>query len=84
LVIRRNLSDGGLALFTTSCPTGTGMDALVQIERQRWAIENSFETTKNELGFDHNETQSWHGWHRHVSLAILAFAMAVIRTTQTR
>jgi hypothetical protein len=30
--------------------------------------------------FDHNETRSWHGWHRHVSLVMLAFAMmAVIR-----
>jgi hypothetical protein len=38
------------------------------------------ETAKTELGLDHNETRSWHGWHRHVSLVMLAFAMlAVIR-----
>jgi hypothetical protein len=44
------------------------------------AIEDSFETAKNELGLTHNETRSWHGWHRHVSLVMLAFAMlAVIR-----
>ena len=44
------------------------------------AIEDSFETAKNELGLDHNETRSWHGWHRHVSLVMLAFAvMATIR-----
>ena len=44
------------------------------------AIEDSFETTKNELGLDHNETRSWHGWRRHVSLVMLAFAMmATIR-----
>ncbi|MFB0493678.1 hypothetical protein ABIE45_006334 [Methylobacterium sp. OAE515] len=23
----------------------------------------------------HNESRSWHGWHRHVSLVMLAFAM---------
>ena len=40
----------------------------------RWAIEDSFETAKNEFGLDHNESRSWHGWHRHVSLAMLAFA----------
>ena len=34
-------------------------------EGHRWAIEDSFETTKNELGLDHNETRSWNGWHRH-------------------
>ncbi|RZF59102.1 IS701 family transposase, partial [Sphingomonas populi] len=26
-------------------------------------------------GLDHNETRSWHGWYRHVSLVMLAFAM---------
>src|SRR6188474_3343574 len=42
--------------------------------------EDSFETAKNEFGLDHNESRSWHGWHRHVSLVILAFAMmAAIR-----
>lgn len=47
----------------------------------RWkAIEDSSETAKNELGLDHNETRSWHGWHRHVALVMLAFAMtAAIR-----
>jgi SRSO17 transposase len=50
------------------------------VEGHRWAIEDSFEAAKNELGLDHNETRSWHGWHRHISLVMLAFAMmAVIR-----
>ena len=35
---------------------------------------------RNELRLDHNESRSWHGWHRHVSLVMLAFAMmAAIR-----
>jgi SRSO17 transposase len=52
----------------------------VAVEGHRWAIEDSFETAKNEFGLDHNESRSWHGWHRHVSLAMLAFAMmAAIR-----
>ena len=56
------------------------MKKLVSVEGHRWAIEDSFETAKNELGLDHNETRSWHGWHRHVSLVMLAFAMmAIIR-----
>jgi SRSO17 transposase len=80
LLIRRNISDGELAFFTTWCPQGTGMDTLVRVEGHRWAIEDSFETAKNELGLDHNETRSWHGWHRHVSLVMLVFAMmATIR-----
>ena len=34
---------------------------------------DSFEAAKNELGLDHDETRSCHGWHRHVSLVMLAF-----------
>jgi SRSO17 transposase len=80
LLIRRNIADGELAFFTTWCPAGTPVAVLVNVEGQRWAIEDSFETAKNELGLDHNETRSWHGWHRHVSLVMLAFAMlAAIR-----
>jgi SRSO17 transposase len=80
LLIRRNIANGDLAFFSTWCPKGTPMAKLVAVEGHRWAIEDSFETAKNELGLDHNETRSWHGWHRHVSLVMLAFAMmAIIR-----
>ncbi len=80
LLIRRNITDGTLAFFSTWCPAGTGIESLVKVEGHRWAIEDSFETAKNELGLDHNESRSWHGWHRHVSLVMLAFAMmAAIR-----
>jgi SRSO17 transposase len=80
LLIRRNIADGDLAFFSTWCPKGTPMKKLVLVEGRRWAIEDSFETAKNELGLDHNETRSWHGWHRHVSMVMLAFAMmATIR-----
>lgn len=80
LLIRRNIADGDLAFFSTWCPAGTDIEMLVRVEGHRWAIEDSFETAKNELGLDHNETRSWHGWHRHVSLVMLAFAMmAAIR-----
>lgn len=80
LLIRRGIADGDLAFFSTWCPAGTPIETLVKVEGHRWAIEDSFETAKNELGLDHNETRSWHGWHRHVSLVMLAFAMmALIR-----
>ena len=80
LLIRRSIADGELAFFSTWCPAGTGIEILVKVEGHRWAIEDSLETAKNELGLDHNETRSWHGWHRHVSLVMLAFAMlAAIR-----
>ena len=59
---------------------GTTLETLVAVEGRRWSIKDGFETAKNELGLDHNETRSWHDWHRHVSLVMLAFAMlATIR-----
>src|SRR5918997_1724920 len=80
LLIRRSLTDGARAFFSTWCPAGTGIETLVAVEGRRWAIEDAFETAKTELGLSHNETRSWHGWHRHVSLVMLAFAMmAVVR-----
>jgi SRSO17 transposase len=80
LLIRRNIADGDIAFFSTWCPKDTPIETLVKVEGHRWAIEDSFETAKNELGLDHNETRSWHGWQRHVSLVMLAFAMmAAIR-----
>jgi len=80
LLVRRRLSDGELAFFTTWCATGTPLETLVRVEGRRWAIEDALETAKTELGLCHNETRSWHGWHRHVSLVMLAFALlAVVR-----
>ena len=80
LLIRRNIADGAMAFFSTWCPKGTPAKKLIAVEGRRWAIEDSFESAKNELGLDHNESRSWHGWHRHVSLVMLAFAMmAAIR-----
>jgi len=80
LLVRRSIADGACAFFATWCPAGTGIGTLVAVEGQRWTIEDSFETAKTEFGLDHNESRSWHGWHRHVSLVMLAFAMlATIR-----
>jgi SRSO17 transposase len=81
LLIRRNLANGEFAYFTTWCPVGTSTETLVRVEGTRWRVEEGFETTKNELGLDHNESRSWHGWHRHVSLIMLAYAvMTAVRS----
>lgn len=78
LLIRRTIADGALAYFTTWCPHGIGIETLVHVDGHRWSVEDDFETGKNEFGLDHNETRSWHGWHRHVSLSMLALAMMCV------
>ena len=70
-----------LAFFSTWCPRGTPRAELVSVEGHRWAIKVQLpDRQERSLGLDHNETRSWHGWHRHLLLVMLAFAMmAAIR-----
>jgi hypothetical protein len=44
----------------------------------RWAIEESFETAKGEIGLDQYEVRSWQGWYRHMTLALLAHAYLTV------
>ena len=65
--------------------TGSASPPVLEPKARGCTIEDSFETAKNEFGLDHNETRSWHGWHRHVSFVMLAFAMmAAIRHPPNR
>jgi SRSO17 transposase len=78
LPIRRHLADGELACFGTWRPEGIPAETLVAVEGRRRAIEDALETAKTELGLDHDGTRSRHGWHRHVSLVMLAFAVLAV------
>jgi SRSO17 transposase len=69
-----------LAFFLTLAPEGTSLETLVRIAGARWTIESCFEAAKGEVGLDQYEVRSWTGWHRHVTLAMLAHAyLAVVR-----
>ncbi|UVK48517.1 IS701 family transposase (plasmid) [Mesorhizobium sp. AR07] len=74
LLIRRD-ANHALCYFSTWSPAGTEIETLVAVQQCCRIIEEGLRTAKNELGLDHNETRSWHGWHRHVSMVMLAFAM---------
>ena len=57
--------------------TDEGVELVKGMLRRR-AIEDAFETAKTEPGLDHNETRTWQGWHRHVSLIMPAFALLTV------
>ncbi len=40
----------------------------------RWGHERCFQETKSPLGLDHYEVRTWHGWHRHITLVMAAYA----------
>ena len=75
LLVRRSIDDPSeRAYYLCRCPRGTTPEALVRVAGCRWAIESAFEQAKQEVGLDNYEVRSWDGWHRHVTLALLAHA----------
>jgi SRSO17 transposase len=81
LLIRRSLKEPDkLAFYLTLAPVSTSLEALVRVAGTRWAVEACFEAAKGEVGLDQYEVRSWPGWHRHITLAMLAHAyLAVVR-----
>jgi SRSO17 transposase len=74
LVRRSRSSPDKLAYYMVFCPVGTGLAELAGAAGLRWTIEECFQRAKEDLGLDHCEARSWHGWHRHVSLVMAAAA----------
>jgi SRSO17 transposase len=81
LLIRRSpAKPDDLAYYLTHAPDPTTLARLVRVAGTRRAIEACFEAAKGEVGLDEYEVRSWAGWHRHVTLAMLAHAcLAVLR-----
>ena len=56
------------------CHGSSELEARLWVERvgERWPIEQCFEEAKREFGLDEYEVRRWEGWHRHVTLSMLA------------
>lgn len=80
-LVRRSFNDADeLAHYLTHAPEGTTLKQLVQVAGSRWAIEECFEQAKGETGLDEYEVRSWTGWHRHITLSMLAQAfLSIVR-----
>jgi SRSO17 transposase len=59
-----------------------GLRRFVRIAKVRWRIEQDYRELKGELGLDHYEGRQWLGWHHHVCLVTMAYA--VLRFEQAR
>src|SRR5262249_49786108 len=81
LLFRRSISDPtDLAYYVVSAPKESSLEVMVKVAGARWAIEESFESAKGEVGLDHYEVRSWDGWYRHITLAMFAHAyLTVVR-----
>jgi SRSO17 transposase len=52
----------------------TPLKTLIRLAKIRWRIEHDYRELKTGLGIDHFEGRSFTGWHRHVTLTVLAQA----------
>ena len=69
-----------LAYYLCFGPAQTSLKELVPVAGVRWSIEECFEDAKGQVGLDQYEVRRWDGWHRHITLAMLAHAyLAVIK-----
>jgi SRSO17 transposase len=82
LVVRRSIEDADeLSAYTVFAPEGTTLEELARVAGSRWRVEIGFEEAKGEVGLSHYEVRSWHGWYRHITLALFAHAfLAAIRS----
>jgi SRSO17 transposase len=64
--------------WLSTLPDDTQVGELVRLAKIRWRIEHDYRELKTGLGLDHFEGRSYLGWHRHVTLAVLAQAFCTL------
>ncbi len=85
LLARRSLRDPqNIAYYFVHARTGATLADLAAAAGLRWTIEECFLRAKDDLGLDHCEARSWHGWHRHISLVMAAAAFLARVTADQR
>jgi len=83
LLVRRSLVRNGkdeheLAYYLCCAPAGTPDEELIRVAGSRWAVEECFQTAKNETGLDQYQVRRYDAWYRHVTLAMLAHAYLAV------
>lgn len=85
LLIRRSPHDPAAdACFLAFARAGSELAELAGAASLRWTIEECFRQAKEELGLDHCEARSWHGWHRHMTLCMAAAAFLARLSAELR
>lgn len=82
LLMRRSIAEPEeIAYYLCYGPAQTNVHELIRIAGRRWVIEDCFKAAKGEVGLDDYEVRKWDGWHRHITLCLLAHAyLAVVRS----
>jgi SRSO17 transposase len=64
--------------WLSNMDAGTPLKTMVRLGKTRWRIEHDYRELKTGLGLDHFEGRSYTGWHRHVTLVVLAQAFCTL------
>jgi SRSO17 transposase len=81
LLVRRSLSDPtDLAYYLCHGPERSPLRELVRVAGARWAIEETFQTAKGQVGLDQYQVRRYDSWYRHITLAMLAHAFLTVTT----
>jgi SRSO17 transposase len=73
LVATRELgSPETIKYFLSNAAAETSLERLVQMQRQRFWIERSFEDAKSESGMADYQVRGWLAWHHHMALVMMA------------
>lgn len=79
LLARRSRTDPEqIAYYICFGAADTTLDELVRVAGSRWAIEECFQTAKNETGLDHYQVRGYTAWYRHITLSMAAAAFLTI------
>ncbi|MHA4854797.1 IS701 family transposase [Rhodococcus sp. MSC1_016] len=79
LPARRSITDPDeIAYYICYGPADTEPAELVRVAGSHWAIEECFQTTKNETGLDHYQVRGYPAWYRHITLSMAAAAFLTI------
>jgi SRSO17 transposase len=76
LIERRD--DGSWHYAFSNLPATTRCVRAVRLWHRRWMVEQGYQQMKEELGLDHFEGRSWHGFHRHATLVMLAYGFLTL------
>ena len=74
LLIRRNRA-GELAFYRCWTAQPVPLTTLVKAAGARWAVEETFQQAKGQVGLDQYQCRGWTPWHRFTVLAMLALAI---------
>jgi SRSO17 transposase len=84
VLARRSISDPTeIAYYVCYGTRGTRLRELVRVAGARWAVEESFQTAKNEVGLDQYQVRRYDAWYAHITLAMAAAAfLAATRASE--